>query len=56
MLLALPLFAFALLVDRYWRPRRDVREAFLAAAITWGVATASSAALSESEWQCSLPH
>jgi hypothetical protein len=39
MLLTLPLFAFALLVDRYWRPGRDVREAFLAAAITWGVIT-----------------
>lgn len=38
MLFALPLFAFALLVDRYWRPRRDVREALLAAAISWGVA------------------
>jgi Dolichyl-phosphate-mannose-protein mannosyltransferase len=39
MLLALPLFGFALLLDRYWQPRRDVREAFLAAAITWGVTT-----------------
>src|SRR5205823_9210492 len=39
MLLALPLFAFALLVECYWQPRRDVREAFLAAAITWGVTT-----------------
>src|SRR5215211_4863466 len=37
MLLTLPLLAFVLLVDRYWQPRRDVREAFLAAAITWGV-------------------
>src|SRR5215211_1336039 len=39
MLLALPLFAFALLVDRHWRSRRDIREAFLAAAVTWGVIT-----------------